>query len=115
MSNKSEKKSNRYCDWYEKATGENNVEHIAKVIFDSINNVREECKYCEKHVSFEVEPTAFLKSKGKYDEFNIFIHKGEEDEVAGLMIGNYEGYRYININYCPVCGRRLQERGRKRR
>ena len=68
---------------------------------------KEECKYCEKHVSFEVEPTVFLKSKGKYDEFNIFIHKGENDEVAGLMIGNYEGYRYIYINYCPVCGRKL--------
>lgn len=33
----------------------------------------------------------------------LFTLKGK----AGLMINNISGARYIDINYCPFCGRKL--------
>ena len=65
------------------------------------------CMYCEDRKEIKVIPTSYLKSKGTYDRLDVFIHNSEEDEIAGLMIGNYEGYRYIDIFYCPMCGKRL--------
>lgn len=56
---------------------------------------------------FKVNKTVFLREKSNSDNLRCFILKGLEDEKAGLMIGTYEGYHYININYCPMCGRKL--------
>lgn len=41
------------------------------------------------------------------DYLNVFILKGENDRYAGLMIENINGARYIDIKYCPFCGRKL--------
>ncbi len=73
------------------------------------------CKYCEETTSknhwsgkkFDVIPTTYLKSKSNYDKLNCFIMKCPADKDAGLMIGTYEGYSYIDIKYCPMCGRKL--------
>ena len=43
------------------------------------------------------------------DYLEIFILKGEKDQKAGLMIENNIGARYIDINYCPFCGRKLSD------
>lgn len=75
------------------------------------------CKYCEETTSkgcisgknFNVIPTVYLKAKTNYDRLNCFILKCKEDEKAGFMIGTYEGYCYIDINYCPMCGRKIGE------
>lgn len=37
----------------------------------------------------------------------MLILKGNLDEKAGLMIDTGNGYRYVDIDYCPFCGRKL--------
>lgn len=51
------------------------------------------------------------KLVGYNDYLNLFILKGKKDEKAGLMIENIIGARYIDINYCPFCGRKLNNLG----
>lgn len=42
---------------------------------------------------------------------DMFILKGKSDEKAGLMVKTHggDGYRYVEISYCPFCGRYLNE------
>lgn len=73
------------------------------------------CEYCERQNSksdivgkeFKVNKTNVLREKTNTDNLVCFILKGEEDKQAGIMIGTFEGYHYININFCPMCGRKL--------
>lgn len=73
------------------------------------------CEYCERKnlkneiagKEFKVNKTINLREKSNTDNLVCFILKGEEDKQAGIMIGTFEGYHYININYCPMCGRKL--------
>jgi hypothetical protein len=72
------------------------------------------CEYCrqtkDKFLAgkdFEVHKTNKLRAKNHTDNLYCFVLKSEDDEKAGLMIGTIEGYHYININYCPMCGRKL--------
>ena len=89
----------------------------------------EECEYClirnDKGIcgrtirNGELIPTAGYRPerniicyKESYnadtiERLELFILKGAEDEKAGLMIENISGARYIDINYCPMCGRKL--------
>ena len=75
------------------------------------------CEYCERKTSkgniagkdFKVHKTIYLKEKTNTDNLNCFILKNE-NEKAGFMIGTCEGYHYIDINYCPMCGRDLRRR-----
>ena len=43
------------------------------------------------------------------DWLEAFILKGANDEKAGLMIDSGNGYRFVDINYCPFCGRKLNK------
>lgn len=78
------------------------------------------CNYCnekeEKNMiigkcirTSEFKKTAGYEkySKDKYPLLELSIYKGTEDEEAALLIENNFGMRYININYCPFCGRKL--------
>lgn len=73
------------------------------------------CQYCETKNSksdiagkeFKVNKTKVLREKTNTDNLVCFILKGEDDKQAGIMIGTFEGYHYININFCPMCGRKL--------
>lgn len=47
-----------------------------------------------------IDPKAF-------ELLEMFILKGKNDKKAGLMINTINGARYIDINYCPMCGRKL--------
>ncbi len=74
------------------------------------------CKYCEQgnktHISgayFDVMLTKSTESNIRYCKPKCFILKCEKDEKAGLMLESYEGCGYIDINYCPMCGRKLGE------
>ena len=49
------------------------------------------------------------------DYLNIFILKGENDKYAGLMIENINGARYVDIRYCPFCGRKIYDNDIKRK
>lgn len=95
MSSKSEKKSNRYCDWYEKATGEKKREHVAKVIFDSVNNSNARCVYCKCLEYQEDEGTEVCID----DYFLVVSHECSS-------CNRYTEKKFV-INYCPYCGRRL--------
>ena len=75
------------------------------------------CKYCGQGNKTEISG-AWLKviatnSTKKlnpiYYKPRSFILKCKADKKAGLMIDNREGYFYININYCPMCGKKLGE------
>ena len=76
------------------------------------------CEYCyqrkDNEISgkpifqYELKKTAGYKPPEKRNDFlEMFILKGKDDKKAGLMIDTGYGYRYIDINYCPMCGRRL--------
>lgn len=82
----------------------------------------ENCYYCyekEEHISgksiktYEWNLTAGYKERLSTstginkDYLNMFILKGKADKCAGLMIDNGNGARYIDIKYCPFCGRKL--------
>ena len=78
------------------------------------------CEYCYKKDDgeimgktirqFEWKETAGYEPPEKRNDFlEMFILKCKNDKKAGLMIDSGYGYRYIDINYCPMCGRRLGE------
>ena len=49
----------------------------------------------------------YRKPKNYKDYLDLFILKNKNDKKAGLMIDNGNGYRFIDIDYCPFCGRKL--------
>lgn len=75
------------------------------------------CKYCRRESKEEIcgewlkviatNSTKNLNSI--YYSPRSFILKCKNDKKAGLMIDNKAGYFYININYCPMCGKKLGE------
>lgn len=78
------------------------------------------CKYCYQRKDNEIsgkpifqyewkETAGYEAPKNKNDFLEMFILKCKNDEKAGLMIDTGYGYRYIDIKYCPMCGRRLDE------
>ena len=67
------------------------------------------CDYCDPNRAgkeFKVNKTDKLKLKNNSDNLDYFILYGGDGGV-GLMIGTFEGYHYIDINYCPMCGRKI--------
>lgn len=89
------------------------------------------CEYCSSRPklaeihgrtirNYELKPTAGYKPERNrhcykesyiseaFERIELFILKGKNDEKAGLMIENISGVRYIDINYCPMCGRELK-------
>lgn len=48
------------------------------------------------------------------DYLEMFILKSKKDKYAGLMIDNLNGARYIDIRFCPFCGRKLYKSDVKR-
>ncbi len=78
------------------------------------------CNYCRfigKEIHGKaIKPNEFKKTAGYIepknyrDYLDLFILKNENDDKAGLMIDNGNGYRFIDIDYCPFCGRKLNEK-----
>ena len=72
------------------------------------------CKYCTqrskneiKGQDFDLVPTAGFKNDRRYSSW---IMKNKADEKAGIMIATNNGNAvYFDINYCPLCGRKLCE------
>lgn len=65
------------------------------------------CKYCENNESFNVYSDIGLNATIETRRGNPYI------EIWGSLDGGYFGYADIDgeieINYCPVCGRKLAE------
>lgn len=65
------------------------------------------CKYCENNESFNVYSDIGLNAAIETKRGNPYI------EVWGYLDAGYFGYADIDgeieINYCPVCGRKLAE------
>ena len=82
----------KYCDYcYEKEEGD--------ITGKSIRNY----KWLET-AGYRNRITA---TTNKVDYLNMFILKGKKDKYAGLMIDSGNGARYVDIKYCPFCGRKL--------
>ncbi len=81
------------------------------------------CKYCEKIKdgtingktirNYEWKETACKNNflAHELDFMEAWIMKGEGDEKAGLMVDNGHSTRYFDINYCFMCGRKLNGGG----
>lgn len=89
-----------------------------------------ECEYCKKGNQLEIAgriirnneliSTAGYKPERNakcykelyipeaFERIELFMLKGKNDKKAGLFIENISGARYIDINYCPMCGRELK-------
>ena len=78
------------------------------------------CRYCyidkENEISgdpvrtFEWQKTAGYEPPEKRNDFlEMFILKLKNDKKAGLMVDSSYGCRYVDIDYCMFCGRRLGE------
>lgn len=91
---------------------------------NSLINKNYICEYCTEHkhykgaINGKVFYTQDLKETYGYssrmgsrerDYLNIYILKGENDKYAGLMVENINGARYVDIRYCPFCGRKLSD------
>lgn len=72
------------------------------------------CEYCKKISEneilgkrFELQATAgFINDR----HYSSWIMKNKADEKAGIMIATNGGNAvYVDINYCPICGRKLKE------
>lgn len=88
-----------------------------------------ECLYCSKDKYYNgaitgktIRTQDFKETHGyssrmrskERDYLNIFILKGEKDKYAGLMVENINGARYVDIKYCPFCGRKIYDNDIKR-
>ena len=65
------------------------------------------CPYCEKDEAGNVTPIRVGGTNEWYvdiEDADLYI---EYDENGGIG----HGYALVEINYCPMCGRRLAERG----
>ena len=72
------------------------------------------CEYCYQSKDNEIsgkpifqyewkETAGYEPPKDRNDFLEMFILKLKNDKKAGLMIDSGYGYRYIDINYCPMC------------
>lgn len=67
------------------------------------------CEYCDINRAgkeFKVNKTSMLESISKSDNLISFLL--HDNEGTGLMIGTSQGYYYININYCPMCRKKIR-------
>lgn len=72
------------------------------------------CEYCRQFnecvitgKELLVNKTNTVLSKLHSDTLNCYIMKGTQDKSSAIMIGTCEGFHYIDIKYCPMCGREL--------
>ena len=74
-----------------------------------------ECKYCaidkENEIygkDFELKKTAGFQNDRTYSSW---ILKTKNDKLTGIMIAtNNSNAVFFNINYCPICGRKLGDK-----
>lgn len=64
------------------------------------------CEYCEK---FKDNKFKLLMENGRLDA-SLFID-GEHSRIFWRLNGFRNGtlFAYVDINYCPMCGRNLKE------
>ena len=112
-------------DWFETYKKVTEDKSVVEIFGESVG-----CPFCKEHEKGEIcgitirdfNPTAgyrpqenFHMYKDGYDprifeRLEIFLLKGENDKYPGLMINTISGARYIDIKYCPICGRELVRR-----
>ncbi len=74
-----------------------------------------ECMHCKEKNKNIIwgKDLEFVKSSSSNEQSNRYksvIMQGKDDEKAGIMFFDYGTTKgYIDINYCPICGRKLGE------
>ena len=82
------------------------------------------CEYCRESEKLEIagkiirtfeweETAGYEAPRNRNDFLEMFILKGKNDKKAGLMIDSGCGFRYIDINYCPMCRTKISRRWTK--
>lgn len=52
-------------------------------------------------------PVKISDFSGKeYEKLKCMLYRKEDNGVI-LSMSDYKGYQYIEINYCPMCGRKV--------
>ena len=73
------------------------------------------CEYCKGKGKSIIwgKDLNFVKASSSNEQSNRYksvIMQGKDDERAGIMFFDYGTTRgYIDINCCPICGRKLGE------
>ena len=85
------------------------------VSYKLIDNGKEECPYCDaeddKDIFFNWLPAMFGLEKEDHDynpDVTVFITAKAELELCVMMCDDYLVKEKKKINFCPFCGRRLQ-------
>ena len=84
------------------------------------------CRYCMEYPSGRISGVSIKTDEFKetagykrpfiqgadvnlIDWLELFILKGPTDKYAGLMVDSGNGARYVDIKYCPFCGRKIYD------
>lgn len=113
---KEEGRKKMWIDWLDKVCLETNSCPMCR------KEIRiKMCKFCDANSkgeilsgkpvrTYEWQKTAGYNPPEKRNDFlEMFILKNKDDKKAGLMVDSGYGYRYVDIDYCMFCGRRLGE------
>jgi len=63
------------------------------------------CKYCSKSIGADIEINKGT-AEGNCPQIAI-IHQTETDTPGIVLIKDHMANGYFEINYCPICGRKL--------
>jgi len=63
------------------------------------------CKYCSKSIGADIEINK--GTAGDNCPQIAIIHQTETDTPGIVLIKNHMASGYFEINYCPICGRKL--------
>lgn len=109
------------CNYLQKCPDKVEYGSVWCLCHREIPKIRTECLYCKgdnNSVRGKIIYTDEFEQTHGYsvrlgirekEYLHAYILKGKEDKYAGFMIENQTGARYINIKYCPFCGRKLSE------
>ncbi len=76
--------------------------------------MKKDCNYCENGQSSIEIKEAYGRNKLVNKEIELFLdgHSDDVDENDPILSINYENEEssgfYVDINYCPFCGRKLK-------
>lgn len=77
------------------------------------------CEYCKPSTKMKIHGKYFKFEKTygykeDYIKYSSWIMQGNADKKAGIFVAEYGNNGcYFDINFCPMCGRKLGEENAK--